>query len=140
MGKSWLEWTQENLARNCDPEGIAQILLQHQFSIPDIRKMMGERFPEGARFAPQAALADEALHRKREALVAIRRALARLSPKSVAIERRSAPSGAEFLADYYAANRPVVLCGLMQRWRACGKWTPEYLKAAWRAERHNARA
>ena len=46
------------------------------------------------------------------------------------IERRIGISGQDFLDDYYAANRPVVLSGEMEGWPALETWTPEYLAAA----------
>jgi len=45
------------------------------------------------------------------------------------VERRSNVSRSEFLGSYYAANRPVVLTGLMTDWPAITRWTPEYLKS-----------
>jgi LPS sulfotransferase NodH len=55
--------------------------------------------------------------------------LARLNSKAKVVERRSNLSRDEFRDQYYAANRPVVLQGLMTGWRAMTAWTPEYLKA-----------
>jgi hypothetical protein len=127
LGKSWREWTQENLDRNCDPEGIVRILLEHHFPLTEIRDMMGERFPQRA---SQFSVEVDPLRRKRESLAAIQRSLARLGARPSAVERRRGVSGAEFLQQYYAANRPVILSDLMARWPACSKWTPEYLKAA----------
>jgi LPS sulfotransferase NodH len=54
--------------------------------------------------------------------------LARLDPAARAVQRRPAPSRAEFCARYYAANRPVILTGLMDGWPAMTLWTPAYLK------------
>jgi len=125
--KSWLEWTQENLDRNCDPEGIVRILLENKFNLDDIRGMMGSRFPE--RSSVPSPIAMDQLYRKRESLTAIQRSLARLNPKARAVERRRGVSGAEFLEQYYAANRPVMLCDLMTGWKACSRWTPGYLKS-----------
>jgi hypothetical protein len=127
LSKSWREWTQENLDRNCDPQGIVRILLEHKFELAEIRDMMGHRFPQrAAQFSVEANV----LQRKRESVSAIQRSLARLAAKPDRLERRRGLSGAEFLEQYYAANRPVILCDLMTRWKACGKWTPGYLKAA----------
>jgi ribosomal protein L16 Arg81 hydroxylase len=127
LSKSWRDWTQENLDRNCDPEGIVRILLEHEFALAEIRDMMGHRFPQRAlQFSVEA----DPLRSKRESLATIQRSLARLAPKPQGIERRRGLSSAEFLEQYYAANRPVVLCDLMTRWKACSKWTPDYLKSA----------
>jgi hypothetical protein len=136
MDKSWMEWVNENLQRNCDPGGIAEILLANKFTLPAIQEMMGEMFPENLA-EPQtpavnrndgAAFDMEQIYRKRESLMQIQRSLAKLSPQKQTIERRSNVSSADFLENYYVPNRPVILCGLMKDWQAPVKWTPEYLK------------
>lgn len=53
-----------------------------------------------------------------------------LSPAAVNIERRTDLTREEFLSDYYALNRPVILVGEMQDWPALTLWTPEYLRQA----------
>lgn len=45
------------------------------------------------------------------------------------IERRSALSREEFFRDYFHANRPVILQGLLDDWPAYRLWSPEYLKS-----------
>jgi LPS sulfotransferase NodH len=54
--------------------------------------------------------------------------LARLDSRLVTVERRAAPAREVFRDRYYAANRPVILTGLMAGWPALTRWTPEYLK------------
>jgi hypothetical protein len=66
---------------------------------------------------------------KLESLLEVYRRLAALAPGAGTVVRREAPSRAEFLEQYYAANRPAVLTGLMRDWKALTAWTPEYLKA-----------
>lgn len=133
--KSWQNWVNENLSRGCDPMEIGNILLKNKFALGGIRKMMGDKFPEGLgkqKAAPAKVEESEGalpLDRKCTSLIEIQRDLARLSPKARTVERRSGVSGNEFLEKYYAANRPVILCDLMSFWQAPQKWTPEYLKA-----------
>jgi hypothetical protein len=139
MGKSWKEWTQENLDRKCDPEGIVRILLNNDFPVREIRSMMGGRFPEGSplvgtgdRIRPTpvpTSVDSEGLRRKREAIVRMQRSLSKLRGTPATVDRRNALSGAEFLEQYYSANRPVLMTGLMDDWEAVRKWTPEYLKS-----------
>lgn len=134
MDKSWQDWVDENVSRGCDPLEMANILLKNNFAPAQIRKMMGAKYPEelgrsSAGAAAPAGNAGEAYLRKCASLLEIQRDLARLSPKAGAIERRSGVSGDEFLEKYYAANRPVVLCGLMDLWEAPRKWNPDYFKA-----------
>lgn len=59
-------------------------------------------------------------------LVERQRALCRAT---VGIERRADLGADEFLELYYAANRPVILTGLLDDWPAVTSWTPDYLKA-----------
>jgi len=56
--------------------------------------------------------------------------LARLQPWARVVPRCSAPPRATFCEHYYAANRPVVLTGLMDDWAAMTRWTPDYLRSA----------
>jgi len=138
LAKDWSEWVVENLDRDCDPDGIVHILLDNEFPVPIIRKMMGDRFPEHSSHIKNGYGADEGeatpidadfLNRKRMALLTIQRMLARLDPGRRTIERRHDVSRDEFLEKYYAASRPVILCDMMEDWEARTKWTPEYLKA-----------
>jgi hypothetical protein len=45
------------------------------------------------------------------------------------LERRSALSREIFFKDYYHANQPVILTGLLDGWPAFRRWTPDYLKS-----------
>lgn len=45
------------------------------------------------------------------------------------IARAHSPSPETFQRDFLAPERPVILTGLTDRWRAVGLWTPEYFKA-----------
>lgn len=68
-----------------------------------------------------------ALHEAKLAwIMRSRQRLEALSNKA-RIERRIGLSGQDFLDDYYAANRPVVLSGEMDGWPALETWTSDYL-------------
>jgi LPS sulfotransferase NodH len=56
--------------------------------------------------------------------------LARLQPGAETVSRHSRPPRATFCAEYYAANRPVVLTDLMDDWPAITRWTAGYLRSA----------
>ncbi len=66
---------------------------------------------------------------KREWLLETIDAHRRLSPASLAIERRTDLSREAFFEDYYARHRPVILAGEMADWPALSKWTANYLRA-----------
>lgn len=77
----------------------------------------------------QAAQGAAAQIAKQESILGILRSLRELDPAGMVIERRHNVSRKEFLEKYYSKNRPVILCGLMDGWRATTRWTPEYLKS-----------
>jgi LPS sulfotransferase NodH len=56
------------------------------------------------------------------------RQLDSLHPRAGVVERRTGVSRAEFREQYYSANRPVILQGLLREWPAMTLWTPAYLK------------
>ncbi len=52
-----------------------------------------------------------------------------LSPRGSGIFRVSGVEPQDFLENFYAPQRPTVLCGAVEDWPALERWTPEYLKA-----------
>ena len=51
----------------------------------------------------------------------------RLSPQTMALQHRRDLPGQQFLDEFYAQHRPVVLEGVAADWPAIDLWTPEYL-------------
>ncbi|MCW3835677.1 cupin-like domain-containing protein [Sphingomonas canadensis] len=51
-----------------------------------------------------------------------------LSTRTGGIPRVHRLSGQDFLDEYYAPGRPVIITGAMEGWPALERWTPEYLK------------
>lgn len=45
------------------------------------------------------------------------------------VERVERPAPREFYRRYVRANRPVVITGVADRWRATGLWTPDYFRS-----------
>ncbi len=129
LDEGWVEWTRLNISRDCDVQGILEILLKQEFSVPAIREAMGTSFPEQSEQLLSKIKEPAQPVDKRDAIVLMQRALLALNPKNQMVERRSYLGRAEFLEQYYAANRPVILCNLMNDWKALTKWTPEYLKS-----------
>ncbi len=68
--------------------------------------------------------------KKIESLLDVYSDLSRAHPSArfQTIERRGNLTREEFLAEYYACNRPVVLLDLMNDWRARRLWSPEYFR------------
>ena len=65
---------------------------------------------------------------KAERLLGALDQVAGLHPHADTLQRCTGLSRAEFCERYYAANRPVILQGLMSEWPALTLWTPEYLR------------
>jgi hypothetical protein len=51
-----------------------------------------------------------------------------LTAASDVIDRLDVISADDFLEKYYGRSRPLVLRGMTAKWRAIGKWTPEFLR------------
>ncbi|HEX2751136.1 MAG TPA: cupin-like domain-containing protein [Verrucomicrobiales bacterium] len=49
-----------------------------------------------------------------------------LLTKGAPIERRGDLTPEEFMEEYAMKNKPVILTGVLDHWRAVGKWTPEF--------------
>jgi hypothetical protein len=76
------------------------------------------------------AAATELALRKREWLLETMERQRMLAAVAAGIARRADVSGEEFLEEYYATSRPVILTGELDDWPALKAWTPEYLAAA----------
>jgi hypothetical protein len=64
--------------------------------------------------------------RKRDWILSVYRKLHRMHPQSAGIDRRDRLARDEFLREYYSANRPVVITGMMDDWPAMRKWNLDY--------------
>jgi hypothetical protein len=64
--------------------------------------------------------------RKREWILSIYRKVSRLEPSTSTIPRRHKLSRAEFLAEYYSTNRPVIITGMMDDWPAMTRWNLDF--------------
>ncbi|MEX2131500.1 MAG: 2OG-Fe(II) oxygenase [Pseudohongiellaceae bacterium] len=57
----WLNWLQENLDRNCNPEELLDTLLKNDFDIQSIQRHMGQLFPKDSALLKQAGITAEML-------------------------------------------------------------------------------
>jgi LPS sulfotransferase NodH len=122
----WKRWVAENKLIHIPDQDILPTLKRHHID----EKMAEEELRTiGDNPYFQAANSYTQLMHKRSSFALVERQLAALDPKNKTVERRSGVSRAEFLEKYYAANRPVILCDLMSKWKAMKRWTPEYFKA-----------
>jgi hypothetical protein len=133
LSHEWRRWLAENRMSGIDDQVLIDIMIRDgipdQLAQEELQAVAADPF-----FQAGDAMAQRL--RKLESVLAVRHALRGLAPceRFQEIERRSNVAREEFLERYYAANRPVILLGLMNNWRARSRWTPDYLKAVCGAE------
>jgi hypothetical protein len=66
--------------------------------------------------------------RRRDWLLDAMETQRQLSPSSRQVERRMGLTTEEFLNNYYAPQRPVIICGEISDWPALSRWSPAYLR------------
>jgi hypothetical protein len=116
-------WIAENLMVGVAPESVLDAIRSAGFAAHDAVEEIH------AALQSPYFLASERLNnrlRKRDWVLAVHRKLARMHPGSGEIPRRDKLSRQEFLAEYYSANRPVIITGMMEDWPALGKWDLDY--------------
>jgi ribosomal protein L16 Arg81 hydroxylase len=121
---SWRRWLAEN-----------QLLGTSETAIIDI--LMSQGLPESvARAELDAVRLDDNLVparwvvqrlRKLESLLESQQRMHRLDPAYAEVPRRSGLTSDQFLREHYAANRPVLLPDVADRWAALQSWTGDYL-------------
>lgn len=123
LSNDWKQWIAENKMLGCDNRTLVEVLVnngigQHTASagVEDIAA--SPCVQAGSRLAQRL--------RKLQSLLSIRQRLSSLAYRCDVIERKHKLSATEFLERHYAVNRPVVLLGLMDDWKACTRWTPKY--------------
>lgn len=78
--------------------------------------------------APLFGKADGTALKQRNWILSVKEVLAGLVDERREVPRVRALRPGDFLRDYYAPGRPVIIQGEMQDWPALRLWTPEYLK------------
>lgn len=121
----WKRWIGENKLLKIPDVSIIQEMTQHGFShevaSAEVAKAGSDPYLQAGENCQQRL-------NKASSLMNAFYKLSNLRSDASAVERRSNVSRQEFLERYYAANKPVVLQGLLENWRALTQWTPEYLK------------
>ncbi|MCB2068035.1 MAG: cupin-like domain-containing protein [Erythrobacter sp.] len=117
---------------------LRQIVAEAVLDGADVRVRLaqaGVPVPQIAELARQAeadpiVMAARRLHRrveKRDWTLGLHARLAKVGSDGLTIPRVHAIEPDEFFRTYYAANRPVVLTGLVDHWPALAKWSLDYL-------------
>jgi LPS sulfotransferase NodH len=127
VSAAWKQWIGQSKVLGVRDDEIAAVLIRTGYSRAAASAAMTEA--SGDDYLTGAAHAQKRLQRGASMLNVLGE-LARLDSGLTTIERRAAPSRGTFRDRYYAANRPVILTGLMRDWPAMTCWTPDYLKSA----------
>jgi hypothetical protein len=123
---AWKEWIGQSKTLNAKDETILAVLTGNGYTqaaaVAEVERAKSDPYLLGAVRAGQRM-------QKGVCMLNALGQLARLDSGIRTVERRSRLSRDEFRDRYYAANRPVILTGLMIGWQAMTRWTPQYLKS-----------
>jgi LPS sulfotransferase NodH len=124
--KAWKQWVAHSKVLKAKNDVIVEMLVNNGYSrdaaLAEVQNAASHPYVLGAVRAHQRLS-------KAISLLRVQGQLARLNSQSQVIERRRNLSRDEFRNRYYAANRPLIVEGLMDSWRAMTAWTPDYLKS-----------
>ncbi|WP_249384144.1 cupin-like domain-containing protein [Chitinivorax sp. B] len=129
MSDDWRRWIAENLMLNIPPEAVVGTLVNNGYS-----QQMAQQEVMAAMESPYLTGARQSLERlqnrlrKREWVLDIYRKLNQQRPGNNMIERRHKLTRDEFYQQYYFANRPVIITGMMEDWPAMQKWNFDYFR------------
>jgi LPS sulfotransferase NodH len=122
---AWKQWVGQKTIQKSASAAIVQVLTKNGYSessaLSAVRSAAADPFLLGAGDGASRIC-------KSASMLSILGQLASLESDQGGVERRTNLSRSEFLDRYYAANRPVIMQGLMSHWRAVTAWTAEYLK------------
>jgi hypothetical protein len=126
ISSGWQRWQAENLMLGVSEELMAERMLANGFDRDVARANL---HPESV--DPYLVAGRWMVQRlkKLESILEITYQLQNLAPGSDSVPRRSELSRDEFVADFYARNRPVVIEDLASEWPALALWTPGMLRA-----------
>jgi hypothetical protein len=120
IGDEWRRWIAEHLMLEVAPDDLYQAMvacgIAPETATFEINRALQSPYFQGSEHVRNRL-------KKREWLLATYRKLNRMHPRSTAVERRSRPTREEFLVDYYSANRPVIITGMMDDWPALERWS-----------------
>jgi LPS sulfotransferase NodH len=121
----WRRWIAQSKLLKMTDDGLVEVLTRNGYSrataLAEVEKAASDPYL-------LAAVKNHQRFAKPLSLWNATGQLAGLNSQARVVERRSNLSRDEFRDRYYSANRPVILQGLMNGWRAMTAWTPEYLK------------
>lgn len=124
LSEDWRVWLAENRLLGQPEEALLAVTAREGLPEALVREELAAlaRHP-----ALKAGLKLAQLVRRLESTLQLELLLSRLGPDP-AIARRDALGADDFYREYYCANRPVVLTGLMKDWPALARWSPQDFK------------
>jgi LPS sulfotransferase NodH len=121
----WKRWIGQSKAIGTDHDEMVAVLVSNGYgrdaALNAVREAAADPYLSGSARRQQRLS-------KAASLLNAQAQLARLGSRAAVVECHEALSRDDFRERYYAANRPVVIRGLMSEWRAMTAWTPDYLK------------
>jgi hypothetical protein len=128
VSADWKRWIAENRMLGVPPETLIATLLERgvtrHAAEQELAVLDAHPYFQAGHWIAQKL-------KKIQSLLDVYADLAQLRPTArfASVERRSSVSKEEFLERYYSANRPLILLGLMNEWKACSLWSPQYFRA-----------
>jgi hypothetical protein len=125
LDNHWRQWIAENLMLGVTAESLVPSLIAQGLGAMDASNEIAM-----AANSPYLQGSQRLINRlkKREWLLECYSRLHGMLPLRHLVEVRHKLSRDEFLRDYYTANRPVVITGMMEDWPALRTWTPTTLR------------
>lgn len=128
----WHQWVATNLLLQNDASELEGIMIRSGVDDTEAKQIVEQQQKiieeSGTNPFIQAALSLGRKLRKQQWVLKTVSQMNDLSKSATDVPRRSNLSSEEFLEQYYAANRPVVLTDCLKKWKAMELWTPDYLK------------
>ncbi|MEY9543121.1 hypothetical protein ABIE85_006181 [Bradyrhizobium diazoefficiens] len=123
--EEWITWIARNLLRGVSKSEILMVMAEKGFGSTQSENLV-DRVTNDPIFRGAEPLGRRVGNL--EALLDVRRTLARQNPANSSIDRRRDLSREEFHLEYYCRNRPVIITDLVKRWPAFRLWTPDYFR------------
>ncbi len=121
---SWRRWVAENYLLGINEATIVEVLVSRGLPEPLARAEL-EVVRLDDNLVPAGWMVQRL--RKLESMLESQQRMRSLDPAYATVPRRAGLTSEQFLTEHYAANRPVVITDLADRWPARERWTGDYL-------------
>lgn len=129
VSDEWRGWIAENLWLGSDPDTLVQTMVGSGIDRDEAaREVMLAASSPYLHGAVRAGQRFKNRLKKHDWVLDIYRKLNRQRAQAGAVERRHRLGGDEFFRDYYLANKPVIITGMMDDWPALAKWNFDYFR------------